>query len=368
MDAIGPFQEDRFGFKYVLVMIDNMSKFTKLYPTRSTDMDDCAQALVHYVCTEGLPAHIHSDKGKQFVNGVIDQLFEHIGIKHTKATSYSHEENGLVERCNRDVRNQLQAYILEENSSANWSIHLPLVERLLNTKVNDRIGFTPAALKFGYPTALEIPPFDVSIYADAPTFTNAGEYLESLTTFQQSLINRHKASLDLTQAKIKADGNTSRNFNTFKAGDLILVTNEKRLKSDFMSTRLLGPYEVRHQINSEVTFEDHSTDPRKSLVKSRHVSQCFPYLGRNSTEEEIASARSKSNTFLVESIQSHRFKKITKAGKRMGEPEFLVKWKGYPESDNSWEPLKTLAHNVAFVIYARGQPDLNNFIPKNISI
>ncbi len=75
MDAIGPFEEDRFGFKYVLVLINNMSKFTKLYPFRSVNADDCAATLVHYVCTEGLPAHIQSDKGTQFVNNFIDHLF-----------------------------------------------------------------------------------------------------------------------------------------------------------------------------------------------------------------------------------------------------------------------------------------------------
>jgi hypothetical protein len=366
MDAAGPFDEDRFGYKYVLVLIDNMSKFTKLYPLRSVNAEDCAATLVHYLCTEGLPAHIHSDKGTQFVNSVIDELFRFIGIRHTKSTPYSHEENGIVERSIRDVRDKLQAFILEEDSAANWSFHLPLVERLMNTKINDRMGFTPAALKFGYPTALEIPPFDVSIYAEAPVFTNAGEYMASLTTFQQSLINSHQASLDLTHAKIQDDGNASRGFDTFKAGDLILVDSEQRLKSNLMSTRLLGPYEVRHQVGSIVTYEDHSTDSRKALVKDRHVSQCHHYVGRNSVAVEIASARAKSNTYVVESIQSHRFKKVGKNGKPLGAPEFLVKWKDY--SEPSWEPLKTLARNIEFVRYAREQSDLKDFIPKGIVI
>ena len=159
-------------------------------------------------------------------------------------------------------------------------------------------------------------------------FTNAGEYMESLTTFQQSLINRHRETMVETNKKLKEDGNSSRNFQTFKAGDLILVENQTRLKSDLTSPRFLGPYEVRAQIQSQVRYEDHSTDARRPLVKERHISECRPYIGRNSISEEIAVARAKSNTFVVESIQSHRFNRITQAGKRMGEPEFLVKWKG----------------------------------------
>ena len=52
----------------------------------------------------------------------------------------------------------------------------------------------------------------------------------------------------------------------------------------------------------------------------------------------------------------------------MGTPEFLVKWKGYTEEEMSWEPLKNVAHNIAFVRYAREQPDLKNLIPGNIVI
>ena len=126
MDAAGPFDEDIFRFKYVLVFIDHMSKFTKLSPLRSVTAEECASTLVNYLCTEGLPKHTHSDKGTQFTNNVIDELFKFIGIKHTKSTTAPHEENGVVERAIRDVKDKLQAFILEENSAANWSFHLPL--------------------------------------------------------------------------------------------------------------------------------------------------------------------------------------------------------------------------------------------------
>ena len=200
MDTMGPIDEDRFGFKYVLVMIDSMTKFTRLFPMRSDGAEDCASNLLSYICKDGKPENIRSDNGTEFVNDVIEQLLIFAQISHIKSTPDSHEENGLVERVIKDVRRQLQAYILERGEVKDWSLILPMVERLINTKINVRTGLTPAALKFGNPTALEIHPFNVTPDSARPVFKNASEYLESISRFQAALIHSHTASMDEVHA------------------------------------------------------------------------------------------------------------------------------------------------------------------------
>jgi hypothetical protein len=52
--------------------------------------------------------------------------------------------------------------------------------------------------------------------------------------------------------------------------------------------------------------------------------------------------------FEVEAIIAHRRK-----GRRL---QFLIKWKGYPTSDNSWEPQKNLKHTQDILsIYKKNQ-------------
>jgi len=49
----------------------------------------------------------------------------------------------------------------------------------------------------------------------------------------------------------------------------------------------------------------------------------------------------KQGEFLVEAIRKQRI--------RNGRPEYLVKWSGYPESDNTWEPRNHLVNPVGVV-------------------
>jgi hypothetical protein len=358
MDTMGPLSEDGFGFKHVLVMIDGMSKFTRLFPLRSTTAEETASRLLEFICKDGLPNQIHSDGGTQFVNEVIQELTDFIGTPHTVSTPYSHEENGLVERVIKDVRAQLHSYCVERKSDKDWSLILPMVERLINTKINIDTGYTPAALKFGNPTALEIVPFNVSLTSEAPVFRSANEYLQSIAKFQSALIAQHKTSRQQSQQRKEEMGNHQRNFHRYLPGDLILVDHTDRSKTDLLSVHRDGPYMVREQHESTVSYEDHSTN----RIKDAHISRCHPYVSRKSDNEDLAEAQALLNMYEVESIISHKFEPSTSRTIRAVRIE--VKWKGY--ADSTWEPLHgnmSIRRNIIFVEYAKRFPELIPFIP-----
>jgi Integrase zinc binding domain len=46
MDTLGPLPEDEDGNKYVILIMDNFSKFVGLYPTKSTTAKECIRALL----------------------------------------------------------------------------------------------------------------------------------------------------------------------------------------------------------------------------------------------------------------------------------------------------------------------------------
>jgi hypothetical protein len=360
VDAMGPINEDRFGYKYVLVFIDNMSKFTRLYPVRSTQAEECAPRLLEYICKDGLPKKLHSDGGSQFVNYMITELAKYINVKMTFSTAYSSEENGIVERVIKDVRAQLQSYCIERKEVKDWSLILPLVERLINTKINDRTGHTPAALKFGRQNALELPPFDV-LPGNAHVFNTASEFLESISKFQAVLIAKHAESLKINQSELNRP-ETTRNFHLFKAGDLILVDHEDRHKSQLLETLRSGPFLVRDQSKSIVTYEDHFTN----RVKSTHISKCHEYHPRGSVADALSLTRELQDKYEVESVVSHKFEpKTSKAQKAV---HILVKWTGYAEPEwNTIHNNATLRNNIHFIQYARQHADLIKFIPKNVT-
>jgi hypothetical protein len=54
---------------------------------------------------------IRSDRGTQFVNGIISQLLVLLQIEHELSLAYSMESNAIVERANKeDVRHLTYCY------------------------------------------------------------------------------------------------------------------------------------------------------------------------------------------------------------------------------------------------------------------
>jgi hypothetical protein len=62
--------------------------------------------------------------------------------------------------------------------------------------------------------------------------------------------------------------------------------------------------------------------------------------------------------FAVEAIRRHRGHRARKA-----QMEFEVKWLGYPESDNTWEPWANLRDNRALHAYLQAQ-GMESLIPR----
>jgi hypothetical protein len=55
-----------------------------------------------------------------------------------------------VERANKEVMRHLTAIIFDKRVNTAWSSeYLPLVQRIMNAKVHDTIGVSPAELLFG---------------------------------------------------------------------------------------------------------------------------------------------------------------------------------------------------------------------------
>jgi hypothetical protein len=62
---------------------------------------------------------------------------------------YSHEENGIVERANREIQRHLSNILYEKNVKDTWQFNLPLVMRIMNSTIHDSTGVAPSAIIYG---------------------------------------------------------------------------------------------------------------------------------------------------------------------------------------------------------------------------
>jgi transposase InsO family protein len=133
IDTIGPVTRDADENCYILVVIDCFTRFVELYPVSDTSALLCAHALLSHVCRYGTPMTIRSDRGTQFVNGIIKELPNLLQVEHEVSLAYFKEQNAIV---HREVRRHLTAIIIfDKRVSDSWStVYLPVVQRIMNAK------------------------------------------------------------------------------------------------------------------------------------------------------------------------------------------------------------------------------------------
>ena len=111
IDFMGPFPSS-FGYVYILVGVDYMSKWVEAVPCKAADHKVVLKFLKENIFSRfGVPKAIISDGGSHFSNRPIENLLTKYGVKHKVATSpYHPQTSGKVEldQNNTDESGELQ--------------------------------------------------------------------------------------------------------------------------------------------------------------------------------------------------------------------------------------------------------------------
>nr|GEX10136.1 hypothetical protein [Tanacetum cinerariifolium] len=107
MDLCGPMRVASInGKRYVLVIVDDYSRYTWTHFLRSKD--ETPEVLIYFLrlVQRGLHAQvriIRTDKGTKFLNQTLHAYFAAEGILHQTSVARTPEQNGIVERWNRTL-------------------------------------------------------------------------------------------------------------------------------------------------------------------------------------------------------------------------------------------------------------------------
>jgi transposase InsO family protein len=475
MDTIGPLPTDKNGNKYIVVLIDAFSRYITLSAASDVSAESAAKTFYLHTCRFGFPTSITTDNGTQFMNQLFEQLSKHYGFTHTRSIPYSKEENGIVERANKEVNRHLRNIIFDKNISYEWSDYLPLIERLFNSTIKEPIGVSPNSIIYGNiidtntgfihdieSSNAPIQPISMQSYLDklihqqlklisAAQQSQQAYYLKhnskqhhkkqhrQYTSKKDNLLHAHH--LDEHQQSIQLDpsiyqpatrrsprlasdithkqptsrvhiiSNSTRvsqpcahwildptydtsNIHPDTPGKWIRKSSSNLSSLQFLkdfsnfiqkenqTKHTIGDYVLRKHPTSKAghgppnkygsfwrgPFLVISTDGDNlytiqnlvtGIINEAHIQQLKPFLYDPKYVNPLTIAAKDNNEFIVERIVDHGMDED-------GIPFWRVHWKGYDDSEDTWEPLDNIQQVEQFHTYCKPIPSLHKYLPTNI--
>ena len=135
------------GYRYVLVVIDNFSKFGWTIPLKNKKAEIIKNAFENILkSSKRKPNLIETDDGSEFVNKLFTNLLNNKNIKrYSRNTSLGAV---FAERFNRTIRDLLKKPVFEKGNG-NWIDVLPTITKQYNNRIHSSNKLTPiqASLK-----------------------------------------------------------------------------------------------------------------------------------------------------------------------------------------------------------------------------
>ena len=104
IDFMGLFPSS-LSYKYILVMVDYVSKWVEAMPTMTNDAKVVKKMLNKVIFPRfGTLRALISDSSSHFCNNVIEALLKKYGVTHKVATPYHPQTSGQVEVSNREIK------------------------------------------------------------------------------------------------------------------------------------------------------------------------------------------------------------------------------------------------------------------------
>ena len=360
IDTIGPFPADKDGNKYIIVIIDTFSRWIELYPSKENDAVSAASALYQHFGTFGLPKWIGSDLGVEYRNNLVKHFLALVGVEHKTSIAHSHEQNGIVERANKEVRRYINDIVYDKRLAENqWSEYLPTMKRIYNSLKKQLTGYSPAEILYAGSLKLNEGMFpEAGVNKDAVEIMRMPweQWLEQRRVAQQVAMDsvREKSTKHHATHMAKDSGIRTE----FPIGSWVLKAYPpSEYGSGKPSKQVLehtGPFLVKGVDQAGAYWLE---DPKnRKQLRPCNIHLLRPYIideGRTNPLE--IRCKDTTDEYIVESITGH-----SGSMKRKPSLKFNVKWIGYEEE--TLEPWANLRNNSILHEYLRAQ-NLHQHIP-----
>src|SRR6266850_2385780 len=322
------------GYDSIMTVIDHdCTKAVILVPCQETiDAEGVAKLFKDRIFPfVGLPKKIISDRDPRFTSAFFRELCKQLEVTQNLSTAYHPQTDGQSEKTNQHLKTALRIYCnYQQNDWARW---LPIVQYAINARPSATtkqalyelwMGFIPRAHQADRTS--NIPAIELRKEQLKEARKQA---LEAMKRSQELL--RHEATYKpyLKGQKVWLEGTN-------------LHTTHPTAK---LHPKHYGPFRIIEAIG--MTTYRLELPAQWKIHNVFHGSLLLPY---HETKEHGANFPEPAPE-LIEGQPEWEVEKILNSRRYRGKKQYLIKWKGYSDTHNSWEPKENVNAPLLLAAY-----------------
>src|SRR6266540_2903758 len=210
IDIVGPLLQTEDGYRYIIVAMDYFSRWPEARLFTHANARQVAKFIYkEIICRFSASRVLKRNRGKHFVNEVIQELTDKFQIRHSLSSPYHLQSNGLVKRFNRTLCEEL-AKVAETIND--WDTYIQPVLFSYRTRELRVTSQPPFTLVYGKNPVLAM---------DSPS--KGQELIERLLEITDKVPQlRTNAKRAIKKAQAKLEETFNKKEVKFQKGDLVL--------------------------------------------------------------------------------------------------------------------------------------------------
>ena len=323
------------GYDKLLVFVDSLTRWVEAIPFNGdpTSEQVLDAFMAHVVSRHGCPRTLRSDLGSNLASDLSATILEQTGCNLRPSTAEHHESVGAVERFNGSLSQMVR---IVDEGGLHWADHLPFLLMSYRATPHRVTKLSPAALLYG--RELRVPAQIDRVDTEALRV----EMADQPDSIRDYALRLHDACVwswqAATEATLSEQGqaiarDAAKSYvREFTVGDRVARLLPDRVNK--LKYLWSGPYRI----------DEVMADNRYRLrdLENRLVHNEFDSINLRPYRTVVDADELAADEYVIDRIDGHR--------DRRGQREFRVKWRGYPVSQNTWEPRAEIERRAASLI------------------
>jgi len=227
-DILGPYTPSRQQFKYLLVTVDQFTKWVEIFPLKNIRMETVGKVMENEIfCRYGIPKVLVSDNGTNFTSKTMKYFCKQWNVKQ-RLTSVYHPQSNQTERVNRNIKTLIRIFVDQSNHKT-WADNIASFRLALNSSSHESTGFTAGELFLNRKLRAPIdnvlePEVDFSAELSDEGLTNI-DFIFNRKENYNSMVQLVRSNLVHAGERQKKYYDTRRRGDMLKVGDIVVAKN-----------------------------------------------------------------------------------------------------------------------------------------------